>query len=201
MSSRRETRTPRWLACAVLALALPTCADSHPPPVSCTSDAECPAGICVGEGDGRGVCLLECDHLVATRCEDGAWCRVLSSGDYCWFGGTVGEGDIASAPGDCAFGLGTIQDYTAEPLRWVCEPVCNDSAHCRGGELCLGRCMPPCTPSTCVAPNRCALGTCVNERRFAQIDCDADGTPDCYPGLVCDPEAIGGCGYPAAGEE
>ena len=197
------TAAPRQyvLAVACALIAATSCADSHPPPVSCLSDADCPDGTCIGEADGRGVCLLACDYTVATRCDDGAWCRVFSTGSFCWHGGTVREGHVAPVPGDCAFGLGTIQDYTTEPLSWTCEPVCNETEDCRGGEECRGRCLPPCGPGNCVAPNRCALGGCVNERRFARIDCDADGTPDCYPGLVCDAGAIGGCAHPPPGEE
>jgi hypothetical protein len=42
------------------------------------------------------------------------------------------------------------------------------------------------------------------------MDCDGDGvitltmcgdSCDCLPGLVCDPEAIGGCAHPAPGTE
>lgn len=136
------------------------------------------------------------------RCDDGSWCRVLNRSSYCWYGGAVPEGEVEPRPGDCAFGLAHTPDYTAEPLGLICEPVCNEDDDCREGELCTTRrCSPPCGAGTCESPNRCALGTCVNERRFAQIDCDADGTPDCYPGLVCDAEAIGGCAHPPEGEE
>jgi hypothetical protein len=105
----------------------------------------------------------------------------------------------------------------AEPYRRTCEPICDTDAQCRSGERCQmfgGTCDVPCEgpgSTPCTAPNRCVDGFCVNERRFARIDCDGDGVItltgclgaecDCRPTFVCDPEAIGGCAHPAPGTE
>ena len=122
----------------------------------------------------------------------------------CWPGGTLREGTDAGTTGaGCAFGLGAIRNLVAEPIAWVCEPVCDTSADCRAGEEC-GRtsvCAPPCTSENCPAPNRCAFGRCVNERRWARADCDGDGELDCEPYLQCDASEIGGCGLPPRDEE
>lgn len=198
----RTSRAFLITAWTVSVVSLSSCADSHPAPQSCASDADCTeGGVCVGASDGEGLCFVECDYAVAQRCADGSWCRAAPTLSYCWPGGPTPEGEVELRRGDCAFGLAQTTDYTAEPLRLICGPVCNVSDDCRRGEMCDGRCMPPCTSSTCVAPNRCAFDRCVNERRFARSDCNADGTPDCHPAFVCDPEAIGGCEHPPEGEE
>jgi hypothetical protein len=192
----------------LLAEAAVGCADSHPPPRSCSTDTECgPLATCIGEADGSGLCADFCpDSLV--RCSNGAYCRVTTAA-VCSPGGAVAEGDVSLRAGaDCAFGLADTVDFTAEPLVYRCEPACNDDDDCRGGEVCFGgRCGVPCSETQpCPSPNRCMAGYCANERRFRAADCNGNGEYDfrpydCAPGLVCDSSAIGGCTHPPPGEE
>lgn len=125
----------------------------------------------------------------------------------CWPGGAVPEGNPATTQFECSFGLRTLPDFEAEPVRQICEPACNVDGDCRAGERCLdfGACRPPCrAPTDCASGSTClSTGVCVNARRFARIDCDGDGdlTPECIPSLQCDTEAIGGCAHPPEGEE
>jgi hypothetical protein len=137
----------------------------------------------------------------------------------CYPGGLATEGTTTLLGSECGFGLAPRPHYDEEPLRFTCEPVCDTDADCRAGERCHsyggGTCDVPCEGSgatPCAPPNRCVDGFCLNERRFARIDCDGDGVIthtfcnpeldcDCFPWGVCDPDAIGGCAHPAPGTE
>jgi hypothetical protein len=119
---------------------------------------------------------------------------------------------------NCGFGLLARAHYDEEPLGLTCEPVCDADSDCRPGERCSpgprgGSCDVPCEgpgATPCAAPNRCVTGFCVNERRFAAMDCDADGVItltgcafgecDCRLGAICVPDERH-CGFPAPGTE
>lgn len=167
----------------------------------CASNAACgPLGMCIGEAaTGEGRCLSACDF--DNPCQDGAWCRYVEGSMVCWDGGTTGEGEIALDPGDCAFGLAATPDYTAEPLVDRCMPSCSfyrENDGCSEEEQCLGETCGSldCHTRPCGPLDHCVYGMCINERRYARLDCDGDSYPDCYPGQICDPEVIGGCSYP-----
>jgi hypothetical protein len=200
---RRRMRSRLTVSAWLLAAA---CADAHSPPVRCR-DGVCPSGqVCLP--DEGAICVPTCDAPVVSRCESGARCRMWMGGGVCWPGRTVREGGVTVGPYECAFGLRDVPDFESEPLRFTCQPVCNTDADCRGGEHCsASACRTRCTNSAgdpCASTSHCvASGVCVNERRFARIDCDGDRdlTPECGVSLMCDPDAIGGCTYPPPGEE
>lgn len=163
---------------------------------------EAPLRCDVDRPDTSRRCIEDCDGV--SRCDNGAWCTSIG----CTGGGTVGDGEVATDGGACAFGLAPVVDYTSDPLVSRCRPVCNVSADCpagttcQNGAVCMGSCMGPGATVDCEPPNRCAdTYVCANERRYDRADCDGDGVLDCQIGLVCDPEAIGGCAHPPMGEE
>jgi len=190
-----------------LALVLCACSDSHAPPVRC-ADGVCPGGqICLS--DEGAICVATCDPLSVGRCDNGAACLSYRGLSVCWPGRTVPRGSPGLSEYECAFGLSTQPDYQSEPLRQVCEPVCNTLADCGAGEQCLSRnCVEPCSPTVgCEAGSHCIttyrVGICVNERRFARIDCDGDRdlVTECGPSLACDPEDRSRCIHVPMGEE
>jgi len=183
---------------------LAACADAHPAPVRCL-DGVCPDGqVCLA--DEGSVCVARCDATTETRCENGAACFTYRTVDVCWPGRAVADGSIATVHFDCAFGLRSQPDYESEPLRDTCEPVCDRDADCRSGEVCWGTtCHAPCRSpdgASCAPTSQCVSRiVCVNERRFARVDCDGDGAHDCTLGLMCDPEDPTRCIHVPAGEE
>lgn len=197
-----------WIALSVSALlASAGCIVRAPPreiPAPCETNEACePTGTCIGETMGEGRCLRYC-FSSTRRCLDGAWCRAVAGGvNVCWDGGDVEEGEVSVSEGSCAFGLSVLPDYTVEPLVYRCARVCETDAHCEVGEACMsGGCQVPCgTEHPCDPIDHCVEGVCVNERRYARLDCDGDGYPDCRVPYQCDPDAIGGCSTAPRGEE
>jgi len=198
----------RVVATALLAFAC-SCADAHEPPVRCAAGI-CPEGLLCLADEGA-VCVPRCELRRVSRCDDGAACSLYRGEGVCWPGRAVTEGNTATTQYECSFGLRTHPDYEAEPVRAVCEPVCNTSMDCRAGEQCDGSvCVAPCRGSTgepCATTSYCVTNTrpgiCVNERRFTRIDCngDRDLVPECTPSLMCDPEDPARCLHVPPGEE
>ncbi len=189
----------------VLWLVLPSCSLSHPEP-ECADGRPCEAPLVCDPPRGPGLtshCVPACDWSVAIRCPNGAYC--LST--VCTTGGPTALGDVPAALDGCGFGMRPALDYTTDPLESVCRLVCDVDAHCPANHrciqnMCLAGCLVP--GQECSPPNLCVdRFDCVNERRFARIDCDGDRDLDaeCDPGLQCDASALGGCGYPPPGEE
>lgn len=191
---------PRVVALAWALAFWAGCADSHAGE-PCSDEQPCPAPLVCDFGlDEMGVryaraCVPTCDELTTSRCTNGALCLA----NRCSAGGSVPQGGV----GDeftCAFGLVGRLTFAGEPAVRICTPVCNTAADCEGGEVCsISSCTRPCEgPDSvpCSPPARCVGGVdCVNERRFARIDCDGDGDADCDPALACDLAAIGGCAH------
>lgn len=206
-----------------VSLCLAACADTHAG--TCTLDGCREGETCVRtEYYPTGSCMPVCEWGIdGPRCDNGAWCLSGARPDFCYAGGPAIEGETTDISAlSCGFGLIGRRHYDEEPLRRTCEPVCDTDADCRTGERCSpgprgGSCDVPCEgpgSTPCAPPNRCVTGFCVNERRFAAMDCNGDGVVhvvptgcpvgmecDCRLGLVCDEAAPGGCRLPEPGTE
>lgn len=188
----------------LLVLTLIGCANAHYPP--CESGTCAEGFVCDPSIEGN-VCVPACVIMVdGFICEDGAACYFRPRGGFrCAAGGTVEIGEVVLEPESCVFGTLPREDWTSDPLVWRCLVACSNDGDCAVAETCTeGGCVPRCAgrSEVCGPANRCAVDGgqeyCVNERRFARIDCDGDGSADCPPYATCDASAVGGCTHPAA---
>lgn len=194
--------------CALLALLMLGCTESHAPApgASCTLDdgaAPCPDGMyCAlhSHRTGERECRVLCgDGILGgaarRRCDTGEACTRMfeeppaDDPTTCWLGGPGAEGDACRHSSHCARGLWCAEDLsTADETAARCAPVCDDDDDCRAGEECISQayCAVPCDPAvpcTCAEGSVCVTGFCLWNPRAA--DCNRDDVSDCPLGQIC----------------
>ncbi|MDH5492771.1 MAG: hypothetical protein OEY14_12530 [Myxococcales bacterium] len=189
----RRLRFALGLAALLSLHALSGCADElptfpdplTPEAVECESDAECGAGICLGQR-----CYARCTS--DRDCAQGGTCD-LGTGACVLRVVPVDAGPDVLDP--CA-AITCAADSYCHPVSAACVR-CLETAHCPAGEFCdtgRGACLAAgsgagadCAPCDDTSP--CTLGTCVSRPEPAERVCLRPCATDaeCPAGLGCDP--------------
>lgn len=123
------------------------CTDGGGNVETCSSDADCTTGACIG-----GVCSASPTRLLT--CDASTVCP---AGHDCTNGRCERRAGICELDGDCTDGDACLNGW--------CGRACSADGDCDGGELCVSdRCVAACaTASNCAFGEACLSGGCVPE--------------------------------------